>query len=507
MTWGPSLVDNGNEAGLNELNGNDDHDESVYGFETPLYARRSEDAPLLAQEDDMPQEQPHSPSFWQKLIPSHLRPSSHIPMARLSTATDDEAPFLPSHHLKARRKQQKRRHLLCCSRPRGWRAMVRCCFCTVFLVFAALVILLVALFAFGHFYYAPVTHWPDPTVADLSTNTSAKFLTLNIFMRPPGVKNNLSDYKQDRLQYIIDHVLPHYDVIAIQEAFAFLNKRIDHLIVEAHKLGFNHHVASPRHSPFELAADGGLLLLSRFPVKATDTLEYPRGVHSDWLSYKGALHAWIELNATRSLHLYTTHTQASYDAGGKLNDDDTQVRLSQFARFHDFIRDTARDDGSPILLMGDFNIDAAVHNGSRAASVDSSEAYERMMDVIIGTGIEQDGERRYDDPDWRIDTLKDIAYDQFGYHPVTFGAIKTSSNGSLVPAETVLTHWDQLMTMQSIDRILWADRYSNTIQVSNITIEKFQVKDNPELSAEEKAAIPYTQISDHFGMSCLVQLV
>lgn len=197
--------------------------------------------------------------------------------------------------------------------------------------------------------------------------------------------------------------------------------------------------------------------------------------------------------------MYTTHTQASYDAGGKLNDDDTQVRLSQFARFHGFIRDTAREDGSPILLMGDFNVDAAVHNGSKSVSADSSEAYQHMMNVIIGTGVEQDGERHYDDPEWRIDTLKDIAYDQFGYHPVTFGAIDTMSNGSMVPAETVLTHWDQLMTMQSIDRILWADRYTKTLRVSNITIEKFKVEDNPELSAEEKAALPYTQISGECG--------
>lgn len=280
MAWRPSHVEGDDEGGMGELGGNDDHGEAIYGFETPLYARRSEDAPLLAEEDDIRPEQP--PSLWRKLLPRRLGGLNLIPMARLSTSTEDEAPFLASQSVKARRKHPKRRQLLCCSRPRGWRAMVRCCLCTLFLLCAALLSILIALFAFGHFYYAPATHWPDPAVADLATNTTARFLTLNIFMRPPGVKNNLSDYKQDRLQYIIDYILPHYDVIAIQEAFAFLNKRIDHLITEAHKLGFNHHVASPRHSPFELAADGGLLLLSRFPVKAIDTLEYPRGVHSDW---------------------------------------------------------------------------------------------------------------------------------------------------------------------------------------------------------------------------------
>lgn len=339
-------------------------------------------------------------------------------------------------------------------------------------------ILTIAFLVFCAFYFSPAS-LPAPTVPDKSTNTTAKFLTLNIFMRPPGVKNNRSDYKEARLDYIIENILPNYDVVAVQEAFAFANRRIDKLRVKARQLGFNYELYSPRHYPWQLAADGGLLLLSRFPMAKADAIEYPRGVHADWMSYKGALHALIQLNPTRTVHVYTSHTQASYDAAGALNQEDTRVRLSQFAKLHEFISDTARDDGSPIVLMGDLNIDASAHEGAKTdKAIANSTAYTMMMDVLRGTGIDLDGEHQYMHP-WHIDTLVDAAYQQFGYHPVTFGDILKMPNGTLVPAETVLTHWDQLMTVQSIDRILWADRYTNDLKLLNVTVQKFLVENQP----------------------------
>ncbi|KAI9311831.1 Endonuclease/exonuclease/phosphatase, partial [Dichotomocladium elegans] len=346
--------------------------------------------------------------------------------------------------------------------------------CRCFLVCAVTTL---AFFIFGYFYFRPYP-LPASTVPDKTTNTTARFLTLNIFMRPPGVKNNKSDYKEDRLDYIIKYILPAYDVIVVQEAFAFANRRIDRLQVKAKEMGFNHQVASPRHYPWELAADGGLLLLSRFAIKKADVLEFPRGIHADWMSKKGALHALIELNATRSVHLYTTHTQASYNKAGAFSEQDTRVRLSQFALVHRLIRETARRDGSPILLMGDLNVDAAAHLGKATDhSVESSQAYTMM------------------DKSWHLDTMVDAVYNQFKYHVVTFGDIFQSANGSAIPGDTVLTHSDQLMTMQSIDRIFWADRYNQDITLSNITVEKFLVEENKALRAEERQNIHFSQIS------------
>jgi hypothetical protein len=133
-------------------------------------------------------------------------------------------------------------------------------------------------------YFAP-TSYPDPTWPDKVTNSTARYLTLNIFMRPPLIRNNWSDYKDDRLAYIEKYILPEYDVITFQESFAFATRRKDHLITTARNLGFNYHIESPRKYPWQIGVDGGLLLISRFPIRQVDIIEYPRGQHSDWYVY------------------------------------------------------------------------------------------------------------------------------------------------------------------------------------------------------------------------------
>ncbi|RCI04466.1 Sphingomyelin phosphodiesterase 2, neutral membrane (Neutral sphingomyelinase), partial [Rhizopus stolonifer] len=275
-------------------------------------------------------------------------------------------------------------------------------------------------------YFSAIPLPTPPPGQQLSSN-SARLLTFNIFMRPPGIKNNADDYKDERLDYIIHHLLPSYDIITMQEAFAYANRRIDTLTTQAFDQGFHYQLASPRHYPWNLAGDGGLLILSRFPIVKSDRIEFPRGVHADWLSFKGALHALIKINNQSLVHVYTTHTQASYDNGGSFNLDDTKVRLSQFAAVHQFIAETAKDDDHPILLMGDLNVDAALHNQSiTERSRDSSLAYTMMMDVLKGKGVDLErfsnstqGKLSYSHL-WRLDNLRDAAYDSFGYHPVTF---------------------------------------------------------------------------------------
>lgn len=158
-----------------------------------------------------------------------------------------------------------------------------------FLAQHRLVLILVSFFSLALFsfllfcsvYFSPIDY-PEPLFPDKVTNSTARFLTLNIFMRPPLIKNNWSDYKDDRLAYIEKYILPEYDVITFQESFAFATRRKDHLITTARNLGFNYHLESPRKYPWQLSVDGGLLLISRFPIRESSIIEYPRGQHSDW---------------------------------------------------------------------------------------------------------------------------------------------------------------------------------------------------------------------------------
>jgi len=89
-------------------------------------------------------------------------------------------------------------------------------------------------------------------------------VSYNIFLRPPLVKNNESDHKDNRLKEFIK-LLPEFDIICLQEMFGFLNKRKHKLIRCAAKSGFLYYADSTSPSFFtSFVVDGGLLVLSRY---------------------------------------------------------------------------------------------------------------------------------------------------------------------------------------------------------------------------------------------------
>lgn len=354
---------------------------------------------------------------------------------------------------------------------------------------------------FCSIYFSPASLL-DPSVPDKVANDTAKFLTLNIFMRPPGIKNNWSDYKDDRLEYIIRHVLPKYDVISFQEAFAFGSRRKDRLLVAARELGFNHYIESARRYPWQVAIDGGLLVLSRFPIKASHQVEYSRGRHSDWLARKGAIHALIECKPEKQVHIYTTHTQASYAPVESLFDEDVNVRMTQLDWLHSLVAVTSNKDQSAIILNGDLNVDAAIHDENTSPSEPSEKSspeYDLMMDVL--SGIESSNGIKVED-DLSL-SWTDAVYQSYGYHPVTYADVRVDENGLLVPAETTLTDQDDLMSVQSIDHVLWDPRESS-IKMESVRVEKFLTSETT-WDKDEDPNKGFSQVSDHYGISYVLR--
>lgn len=82
---------------------------------------------------------------------------------------------------------------------------------------------------------------------------SFKFLTYNIFLRPPLINNNGHDYKDLRYKLFIEKFLKKYDFINFQELFGNFNSRKGNMIKEAKNLGFKWSAKSPKppmFSPF-----------------------------------------------------------------------------------------------------------------------------------------------------------------------------------------------------------------------------------------------------------------
>ncbi|KAJ2884091.1 hypothetical protein FB639_002032, partial [Coemansia asiatica] len=188
-----------------------------------------------------------------------------------------------------------------------------------------------------------------------------------MFMRPPLIKNNKSDWKDGRLDYFIENILPRYDIVCLQEMFEYASSRRARLFAAAEKLGYRFYVASERRFLWHAAIDGGLVILSRLPIVHMETITYQRGIGPDWLAQKGVLYAKVAVKQDGEkeshMHVFTTHTQASY-GDVVITQPDVKRRLAQLHEFHNFLETVLpkhRAKGEPVILTGDFNVDSRIH--------------------------------------------------------------------------------------------------------------------------------------------------
>jgi len=93
-----------------------------------------------------------------------------------------------------------------------------------------------------------------------------KILTLNTFIRPPFISTKNKDYRDERIELFGQMIFQYYDIIAFQEMFSFLSNRVERVIDIAKEYGILYHWRVPRNSIWKFASDGGLLILSRYPI-------------------------------------------------------------------------------------------------------------------------------------------------------------------------------------------------------------------------------------------------
>ncbi|KAJ1966865.1 hypothetical protein IWQ62_002203 [Dispira parvispora] len=404
-------------------------------------------------------------------------------------------------------------------------------------IFGTVTVILNA-YILDHLYYSyPASHALEPK----ATYKGARMLTLNMFMRPPGIHSHSSDYKNQRLRYLIDEVLPHYDIITLQEMFAFMSTRRRRLIRAAEEQGFHYWITSPPKSLWDLSIDGGLLILSRYPIVEMDSVQYPRGEYSDWLASKGALFAKIALNPASHMYLFTTHTQASYGRVTPLEAPSVKIRFNQFSILHEFIasKTSQRLPGEPVVLQGDLNVDARLHSPGHEEDLyesRSSEEYLRMLEILRGTSFASPAPNPVivskgsvplspltpsinlgstvdrHQPIHRV-AFRDLVYHQYRYHPVTFADLEVLDDGQRVPRDQVLTDNSLHGSCQRLDFVFWADgedypSYSAYAEpTSRFAIQPVNTTVMPFFVEQKDIPAPFTQLSDHYGVSTEVMVV
>ncbi|RLN93566.1 hypothetical protein BBJ28_00001713 [Nothophytophthora sp. Chile5] len=190
------------------------------------------------------------------------------------------------------------------------------------------------------------------------------------------------DHKDLRVALLLRKIA-HFDVVILQEMFE-VGPRQKRFVRAAYAMGFRYHCGSvwPRLLDPHLI-DGGLLILSRFPIVERDQLAFSQGSGSDGICAKGVLYARIQLSPdlSDSLHVFTTHTQAGD------HQKEYGIRHAQLQEMHRFVARTIREDpGVPVLITGDFNLDARhnlVHDTRSGAPISSrcreSDVYQQLV--------------------------------------------------------------------------------------------------------------------------------
>ncbi|KAG7380996.1 hypothetical protein PHYPSEUDO_006549 [Phytophthora pseudosyringae] len=216
-------------------------------------------------------------------------------------------------------------------------------------------------------------------------------LSMNIFCRPEGIHSGqwfkTGDHKDLRVALLL-RKMAKFDVVVLQEMFE-AGPRHKRFVRDAYAMGFRYHCGSvwPRLLDSRLI-DGGLLVLSRYPIVERDQLAYAQGSGSDGMCAKGVLYARIQLSPdlSDSLHVFTTHTQAGD------NQKEYAIRLAQLQEMHRFIARTIRDDpGVPVLITGDFNLDSRhdlVHDAQSGLAI-STRCRESKVYVQIVADFER----------------------------------------------------------------------------------------------------------------------
>jgi len=124
------------------------------------------------------------------------------------------------------------------------------------------------------------------------------------------------------------------------------------------------------------------MIISKYPIETTREMIFDKGVASDGFVRKGILYAKVKTDSSY-IHVFNTHMQASYGYEFVENDPYALIRKKQIQKIVTFIAKIALDDDHPIVIMGDFNVNAIRLPGDPS----DSKEYLEMVHALSGNGL------------------------------------------------------------------------------------------------------------------------
>jgi endonuclease/exonuclease/phosphatase family metal-dependent hydrolase len=216
------------------------------------------------------------------------------------------------------------------------------------------------------YYY--VIH-PTQETAQRSTNNNLNVMAYNVWALLPGI---VSTDVSERLNLIVDKVKG-YDAIVFSELFD--NDRRETFL---HALSTEYPYQTSVVDESGSLEDGGVLIISRWPIETESQITFNSCDAEDCLSSKGVIYAQINKNGN-PYHLFGTHTQAWNDPVNQ------STRLSQFHQMRNFIDSRNISTDAPVIIAGDLNVD----------SLNYQQEYNTMLSVLNAAEVPRNGGYAY----------------------------------------------------------------------------------------------------------------
>lgn len=190
---------------------------------------------------------------------------------------------------------------------------------------------------------------PDPMPAAEATDPHAlNVLAYNVYMRPSEL---FFDDQSVRSKYIHDHVHG-YDAILFEEVFDD-----DQRTVLLNKLAPEYPYQSTivdiaNHGALDPVQDGGVLIVSKWPIITQDQLLWGNTCNQDdCLAYKGV--KYVKINKLgRNYHLFGTHMDAFNEQV------DVDIRKTQLTMFKNYVDSKGIPADEAVIMGGDLNVDS-----------------------------------------------------------------------------------------------------------------------------------------------------
>ena len=290
-------------------------------------------------------------------------------------------------------------------------------------------------------------------------NKTLRILSYNVFLRPPLISHEHSDFKVERTKLICKK-FQDFDIILLQEVHSCLNFRCNDLIKEAQQYGIYYYYFTQGPSILSKhISNNALLILSRYPILSNDYISYNNFNSFDGIIEKGCNYSKIQLSPLYHIHIFNTHLQSSF----KKNDtESSNNRTKQLKQLQQFI-ETKIKEGDPIIIGGDFNVDAFDVNQKK-------NLYNHMhpyTDVFI------------DSKDHTIE----VPYDKNGIENNNITSI------CQVCKQKLKQDTSNILEKQRLDYIFY-DKKNTKFKLKSFDILPFLINNQK-----------FTQLSDHYGIT------